>query len=172
MLDPNNPELMWHMLFLVYFATMLSVVAVHDIRTKTIPNAVVMALIPLVIMSCFLYPELTGVSRLIGIFIASGPMLLMTVAWPGAFGGGDIKLMAIVGMILGWQLTLLAFVIASLLGFFQTIVLLVLKKTTLKGTLPFGPALSIGTLIAFISGDEIMTTLLVLAMTSAQTSII
>jgi len=152
----NDPDLIWRTLFLVLFTGVVSIIAFNDVRTKEIPNVMVAALIPLSIMSVWLYPEISGISRLVGLFTASAPMLIMTLIWPKVFGGGDIKLMAVVGLILGWQLTLLAFIIASFLGICHTIIMLILRKTTLKDTMAFGPALCIGTLTAFIAGDTIM----------------
>jgi prepilin signal peptidase PulO-like enzyme (type II secretory pathway) len=142
------------------FIAILSIIAITDYRTKKIPNAMVVALMPLAVVSVFMYPEVTGYSRLIGIVAASLPMLFITLIWPNSFGGGDIKLMAVVGTILGWQLTLFAFVIASLLGICQTITLFVLKKATMKDAIAFGPALCIGTITSFVAGDLVFSAIL------------
>ena len=48
-------------------------------------------------------------TRAIGFFIVSLPMYLLTLLIPDCFGGGDIKLIAVAGFLLGWKLTLLAF---------------------------------------------------------------
>jgi leader peptidase (prepilin peptidase)/N-methyltransferase len=63
---------------------------------------------------------------------------------PGGFGGGDIKLMAAAGIVLGWKGNVFAFFIAALLGGVYGIYLLVTKKKGRKEHFAFGPFLSIG----------------------------
>lgn len=55
----------------------------------------------LAIANIWLVPEHGLIDRLIGALIISVPMLLLALAIPGAFGGGDIKLMAVSGAFLG-----------------------------------------------------------------------
>ena len=55
----------------------------------------------LAIANIWLVPEHGLIDRLIGALIVSVPMLLLALVIPGAFGGGDIKLMAVSGAFLG-----------------------------------------------------------------------
>ena len=57
------------------------------------------------VISVFTMPEIGILSRVIGAFCVSVPLLLICMFIDGAFGGGDIKLMFVVGIVLGWKLT-------------------------------------------------------------------
>lgn len=71
-------------------------------------------------------------------------------------GVGDIKLMAMAGLFLGWQRTALAFLIGVYCGAIIGIALVLLKKKTMAGSIPFGPFLSIGIIISQWYGYEVI----------------
>ena len=158
----NGPALILSLMFTAVFTVILCIISISDIRTKKITDPMVLALLPLVVISAFLYPGITLVSRVLSLFTAALPMFVVTVIRPNAFGGGDIKLMAAVGLILGWKHTLLAFIIASLIAIIYSLIILIIKKATIKDTVAFGPALCIGSLSAFIAGDLIIAKTLML----------
>ena len=70
-----------------------------------------------------------------------------------SMGGGDVKLMAMVGAFMGWKLALLAFFIAP---FFGAIYGLVEKLRTKDSTIAYGPFLVLGSLVSLIWGDPII----------------
>ena len=70
-----------------------------------------------------------------------------------SMGGGDVKLMAMVGAFLGWKLAVLAFFIAP---FFGAIFGIVEKIRTKDSTMPYGPFLVLGTLVSLFYGNEII----------------
>ncbi len=70
-----------------------------------------------------------------------------------SMGGGDVKLMAMVGAFLGWEKTLLAFFIAPLFG---AIVGIIIKIRTKESLIPYGPFLVIGALISLFWSQEIL----------------
>ncbi len=69
---------------------------------------------------------------------------------------GDVKLMAVCGIILGWQNILVALMVGSLIGSVIGITLIALKITSRKQQIPFGPYLSIGIMIAALYGQELI----------------
>lgn len=84
-------------------------------------------------------------------------MILLNVLIAESFGGGDIKLMFVSGIALGWKYSLLAAFIGILLAGSYSIYLLVSKKIDKKGHIAFGPYLSIGIFIALSYGSEIIS---------------
>jgi len=70
-----------------------------------------------------------------------------------AMGGGDVKLMTMIGSVIGWKLVILAFFIAPFFGAFIGIYLKFVKKIDI---IPYGPYLSLATLIAIMWGDKIL----------------
>lgn len=142
--------------WLVVFAagTILICITMIDFDTMIIPNGLVIALMAPALLSFFLFPEVGILSRVIGIFVISLPMLILTLFIPEAFGGGDIKLMAVAGFMLGWGNALLAAFIGLLLGGAVAVYLLVQK--TKDKHMAFGPYLCIGIMTALLFGDIII----------------
>jgi len=82
--------------------------------------------------------------------------LLAWVTKEKAMGWGDAILAFFLGLILGWPESLIALIIAFLLGGGVALVLLALKKKTMKGYVPFAPFLSLGALTVMFFGDIII----------------
>jgi len=137
-------------------AVLLLAVALIDMDTMEIPNGLVIALIPLAVLVVWLQPEVTLLSRGIGFLAVSLPMLLITMIIDGAFGGGDIKLMAVCGFLLGWQNTLLAFFIAVMLAGSISFWLILRKKAKTGNHIAFGPYLCLGVVTSLLYGKEII----------------
>jgi len=132
----------------------LTCITMIDFDTMTIPNGLVIALMFPALACFFIFPEVGILSRVIGIVAVSLPMLLLTMAIPDAFGGGDIKLMAVAGFMLGWQNTLLAAFLGLVTGGIVAVIILI-KKTKAKH-MPFGPYLCFGIMTAMVFGDIII----------------
>lgn len=72
-----------------------------------------------------------------------------------AIGGGDIKLMAACGLLLGWKLNILAFVVGCIAG---SLIHVMRMKVSGKGhVLAMGPYLSIGVMVAALWGSAFLT---------------
>lgn len=134
----------------------LTAVTFVDIEFMEIPNGFVLAVAVCAVIACFLFPETGLVERLIGSFAVSVPLLLIAIAIPGAFGGGDIKLMAAAGLFLGWKQVIVALLIAILTGGFYGIYLLAAKKKERKDHFAFGPFLCAGIAVAVFAGTQLM----------------
>jgi leader peptidase (prepilin peptidase)/N-methyltransferase len=70
-----------------------------------------------------------------------------------AMGFGDVKLGALMGLMLGWPDTLVALLAAFIIGSMWSIAAIALKKKTMKSHLPFGPFLAVGTIAVMLAGD-------------------
>ena len=92
----------------------------------------------------------------IGLFAVSGFLLLIRIITKGrGIGDGDIKLMAATGLLLGWQLNIVAFLIGCILGSIIHLTRMVIKKV--DRVLAFGPYLSAGVFIAMIWGEQLVS---------------
>ena len=94
--------------------------------------------------------------HVIGALCVSVPMFLLCLVIDGAFGGGDIKLMAAAGLFLGWQNTLLAMFFGIVFGGMYGIYLLATKKAGKKDHFAFGPFLCAGIVIAMLFGGPVL----------------
>ena len=144
------------MALLFVFFSLLTVIALIDQDTMEIPNEFVIISLILGMVSIGIFTDLSLVSRILGIFIISVPMLILAIVIPGAFGGGDIKLMAACGILLGAKLEVIATFIAIILGGIYGAILLISKKKGRKEHFAFGPFLCIGMVIAILWGEAIL----------------
>ena len=136
------------------FTSALLVLSVIDWRTYEIPIGINIFILVLGSLRVVLdFHHFTG--YLIGFFSVSIPLFLLYLATKGkAIGGGDIKLMAVAGLILGWKLALLAFFIGCILG--SVIHIIRMKMAGADRVLAMGPYLSAGLFIALLWGERLI----------------
>src|SRR5207253_5394363 len=100
-------------------------------------------------------------SSLIGILVGSGVLWLIAEAYyrirhEEGLGMGDVKMLAMVGAFLGWQLTLLTLMLASFSGTIIGLLLIVTKRGGMKYALPFGTFLALGAAAAATVGPAVL----------------
>lgn len=94
---------------------------------------------------------------MLGFTVGAGLMLALAHFSKGGMGGGDIKLTAVLGIFLGWQGVLLTIFIASILGSVIGIALNFNKGVKIrKAAIPFGPFLSMGAMVVYLYGSNII----------------
>ncbi len=95
-------------------------------------------------------------SALIGMGIGTSFFLVQIVISKGRWvGGGDIRIGAFMGALLGWQMTLAALVISYIIGSLVSIPLLISGDKKLDGKVPLGPFLVTGTFVVLFWGEQI-----------------
>lgn len=146
----------WDTVLVFAVFMILLTITMIDFDTMTIPNGLIIALIVPVGIFTVLHPETAFLSRIIGFFVISLPMYVLTLLIPDCFGGGDIKLIAVAGYLLGWKLTLLAFFISVLIGGSYAVYLLLSRKTKSGAHIAFGPYLCAGIMVAFLYGENLI----------------
>lgn len=95
--------------------------------------------------------------------LCAGVGILIAIAWIGekifkkeAMGFGDVKLLGAIGAFWGWKAALFSLVAASFIGTIAGVSLIILGKTKLGAKLPFGPYLSLGSLISLFWGEALI----------------
>jgi leader peptidase (prepilin peptidase) / N-methyltransferase len=143
------------------FLGLMPAIAVIDWRHKIIPNLVVYpALIafPLYILVAWLAGDpLDPLDAAIGFAAYGGGLLLIAIVVPGGMGMGDVKLVALIGLVLGSLGLRYVFVAAGagiLLGGVGAIVALIIGLGR-KQAIPFGPFLAAGAVVAGLWGPRI-----------------
>lgn len=138
----------------VLVVCLLIYLSIKDIKTHEIPLWVNASLLVIGLIHTGLnYTHF--LDYFIGFFAVSLPLFLILYFTKGkGIGGGDVKLMAVCGLILGWKQIILAFVIACILGAIIHIMLMIFLK--LGRELAFGPYLSMGVVIALVYGEELI----------------
>ena len=137
------------------FSSVLIVISVIDWRTYEIPigcNIFILCL-GLVRIATDLPHWVTYV---IGFFAISTLLYLINLFSKGkAIGGGDVKLMAAAGLVIGWQKIILALVLGSIIG--SVIHIIRMKVSGVNHRLAFGPYLSAGILISALFGNQLIS---------------
>src|SRR4030042_809032 len=158
----------WHALVYFIFCSALIVVTFIDLDFQIIPDRITLPGIPLgIIFGSFLlldpfmrHLSLGIKSSFIGAFIGFGFYYLVAEAGyrilkKEAMGGGDIKLMTMIGGFLGWKGVILTTFIGSLSGAVISILLMSFKGKEKGSRIPFGPFLALGSVITLFYGQEI-----------------
>ncbi len=131
---------------------MLVVISAIDIERRVIPNRIVLPATAIVLaLQVALFPEDT-VEWIVAAAGAAGFLLVVLLAYPPGMGMGDVKLALLLGASLGWLVgaaLLLGFVAAAVAG------LGLMARYGLrarKRTMPFGPFLALGAIVALFFG--------------------
>lgn len=148
-----------------YFLVSSALVVVFciDYQFKIIPDSMwvtvllggVLVYVQQLIDHGFVWQEL--VARVVGIFTASGVLLILGLLYKGGMGGGDIKLMAAAGFLLGWRNVLIALMLGAVIGTLWLAVTRTLKKSDMKKEVPFGPHLAAGILLSAYFADPLVS---------------
>ncbi len=145
----------WVSIVYCLMVSALLVLSVIDWRTYEIPFGINVFVFILGVIATALEWEQWSL-HLIGFFVVSVPLLILFLATQGrGIGGGDIKLMAAAGLVLGWKLTIVAFILGCLIG--VIIHYARMKFSDEDHVLAFGPYLSIGILLALWFGNSLVT---------------
>lgn len=141
------------LLIALTFISMLLIIIVSDIKYMIIPDEV------LIITGIILFIEIASIYglKVLGLSIINGLIsftIMFLIKKLGDFmfkkesmGGGDIKLLFFFGLIFGWQMSIVAIFIGSIVGL-PISLLILYKKSTHE--VPFGPFLSIGAIIVLL----------------------
>ncbi len=139
----------------------LLVVAGTDLSHKIIPNAVTFPGIIVGLVSAATILPLGFMGSLLGVLIGGGILWLLAWASPYVFGkegmgGGDIKLLAMIGAFLGWKPALMTIMVGSFLGSLVGVTLIAAQVIKREDYIPFGPFLVCGALVALFFGQSIL----------------
>jgi leader peptidase (prepilin peptidase) / N-methyltransferase len=131
-----------------------------DLEHHLLPNAITLpGIVAGFILSFFTEPG--WVSSLVGILVGGGLLYAIAEAYyrvrhEEGLGMGDVKMLAMVGAFIGWQLTFLTLMMASVAGSVIGIGLIVTKRGGMKYALPFGTFLALGAAAAATVGPAIL----------------
>ena len=146
------------------FCSSLLVVSVIDIHHQIIPDEISLPGIILGFVLSLWVGNITWIESLLGILVGGGSFLL--VAWGyeklakrEGLGGGDIKLLAMIGAWLGVQSILVVIVLSSLLGSIVGIAAMAFQKKDFKTAIPFGPFLAVAAIAYLFFSHEIQSIL-------------
>jgi leader peptidase (prepilin peptidase) / N-methyltransferase len=129
---------------------LLAIAAIVDIQRKTIPDWLTLPGLAWVLGASALLGWPRVVDALLGLSVCGGLLLILAVISRGSIGGGDVKLMAMIGASLGWQWGFGVLVFAQLAAALLALCLFVAGRKGRKDTLPFGPFLAVFAIFAIL----------------------
>jgi|GEM_PF-326358 len=137
--------------------TALMAVGVVDVQHRLIPTLLVYPTVAFAVVTSPLWPGFGLLSSMAGCGIGFGLFFILAVLarlafGEGALGSGDVTLAALIGAICGFPLLVLALAVGAVLGGLGAVGVLVLRRTTMGATMPYGPYLVAGVLYVMISG--------------------
>lgn len=136
--------------------SLLVIIFVTDIKYMLIPNKVLLFFLPIFSVLRIIVPLDPWWSPIAGAIIGFGIIAVIILVSRGGMGAGDMKLFAVLGIVLGLKMVLLAFFLSCVIGAIVGICLLIIKRINRKQAVPFGPYIVIGTVLAYLYGDSIL----------------
>lgn len=141
----------------IVFVSLLIIISFIDLDHRLIPDVLSAPGIGLGLLASAVLP-ITWAESLLGMLLGGGLILLTGLigSWffkKEAMGGGDVKLMALIGAFLGWKMVFLTIFFASVVG---ALIGIIYKLITKDEYIPFGPFLSLGALCALFWGTSLL----------------
>lgn len=141
------------LLYCLLFSALIAL-SVIDFRTYEIPLGINGCILLLGVLQVVFHLSLWK-DYLIGFLAVSLPLYLLFMITKGrGIGGGDVKLMAVCGLVIGWQNIILAFFLGCIIG--SVIHVLRMRLSGESHVLAMGPYLSLGVMIAALYGQEMI----------------
>ncbi|KGX93478.1 prepilin peptidase [Pontibacillus halophilus JSM 076056 = DSM 19796] len=140
----------------VIFISLFAIIFVSDMAYMIIPDKVLLFFLPLLLAARVYTPLTPWYDSLIGAVVGFLLLFVIIMASRGGMGAGDMKLFGVIGLVLGWKLTLLAFFLSTLYGTIGSISLLAFRIIDRKNPIPFGPYIILGSLTSYFIGDELL----------------
>jgi len=149
--------------FLVFFifTAVLIVITFIDLDHQIIPDLLTLPGIPIFFLLAVFVVGVPWMEAAIGLLIGGGVLFAIALGYEvitkrEGMGGGDIKLLAMIGGFLGWKSLIFVLLFSSLLGAVIGIALVLIKKEDMKYAVPFGPFLSAAAVAYLFWGDAFM----------------
>lgn len=154
----------WQFLAYTVYLSLLLIISVIDLHHQIIPNELSLPGIPLGFLFCLLTGDVLWWESLLGVLIGGGLFFLIAFTYEKlsgreGLGGGDIKLLGMIGAWQGYQSILMVVVISSAVGSVIGIAVMFLQRKDLRAAIPFGPFLALAAAVYLFWGATIQALL-------------
>lgn len=141
------------------FTCALIIIAFIDIEHRIIPDVITLPGIVLFFVLAVFLMDVPFLDSIFGILIGGGCLYLIAVVYQlirkrDGMGGGDIKLLAMIGAFWGWKSLLFVLLVSSLLGAIVGVSVMIYKGKDMKYAVPFGPFLSTAAVAYIFFGEN------------------
>lgn len=129
----------------------LALVVVLDLWTRTIPDQLTLGGLAYALALAATHGGSALVQAVAGALAAGGVVLVLAVVTRGGIGGGDIKLMAMLGAALGWRNALIVLALSQMLPAVALLGVMLVRRRRVRGHLPVGALMAILGAVALIA---------------------
>ncbi len=162
-LSPESPEL-GALGAMIFYAALFTIIFMVDLEENVILNKVVYPglVIAFVLSALQIQPQLPQwpVEGIANVALGGGVGFLfffvVAIASRGGMGWGDVKLAGLIGFATGFPMVLVTIVLGAGLGALVGVVLMAIRKKGMKSRIPFGPFLSVATMVTLIWGSDMV----------------
>lgn len=143
------------------FEGILITISFIDIQYQIIPNFMISIGLLFGLLFAMMNISVGFIDGLLGLAVGSGSLLMVALVALLIFkkegmGGGDIKLLGVIGLFLGWKLTLLTLLFSIYIGGIFSVFLLLFRLKTREEYIPFAPFISIASFSALLWGENVV----------------
>ena len=128
---------------LVPVAAVLGVIVILDLRSQVVPNAITLPGIVYTLALAAAFGSTVLIRSLLGVVVAGALLLAFAVVTRGGIGGGDIKLVAMLGGALGWQAALIVFALSQMIGLLWVLARFIVRRRFVREPLPIGTVIAV-----------------------------
>jgi leader peptidase (prepilin peptidase)/N-methyltransferase len=148
-------------LFVFVFCCSLIVITFIDLDHQIIPDVITLPGIPIFSLIAVFFMGVPWLEVVLGVLIGGGCLYVVAVGYElitqkEGMGGGDIKLLAMLGGFLGWKSIVFIVFVSSLLGALVGVAMMIARGKDMKYAVPFGPFLSMAAVAYLFVGQEVM----------------
>jgi leader peptidase (prepilin peptidase)/N-methyltransferase len=137
------------------FSSLLIVLTMIDFDHQILPDKLTLGGLVVGLIFSFFRPDLTFIYSILGVMAAGGLLFLIAYLSKGGMGGGDIKMMAMVGSFTGLLIAVSAIFLGAMIALIAHLPGIVSGKTGMKTKLPFGPFLALASLILWFWSEQL-----------------
>ena len=150
-----------YVIYLAFFASLM-LVSFIDLPHRIIPDVISLPGIVIGLVISLLHPQMSIKDSLIGVLLGGGSLYVVAsvyhvVTKREGMGGGDVKLLAMIGAFIGWKGVLFTILCSSFIGSVVGVTLMLWSSADSKYAVPFGPFLSLGAIIYVLWGEALIT---------------
>jgi len=153
--------LSWKLLITFIFVGSLIVIAFIDLEHQIIPDVITLPGIPICFLMAVFVMGIPWLDAVLGLLIGGGILYAIALGYElirkaEGMGGGDIKLLAMLGVFFGWKSLFFILFVSSFLGAIVGLAVMLIKGKDMKYAVPFGPFLSLAAIAYIFWGDNLI----------------
>lgn len=151
----------WTLVEYLWLAFAGVVVSVIDLDHRILPDVFTLSGVCIGLIGAAINPERSFYDSLFGVLAGGGFLFLVAYVYEAirgeeGMGGGDIKLLAWIGAVLGWQAIIFTILISSITGSLAGLIVAAIQKSGMKTAIPFGPFLFLAAILYVFVGPDLM----------------